>query len=62
MFPHHIYLIPLPPKSYLKDSKEPAHNSGDQGLVPGWGRSRGEGNSYLVQYSCLENPMDRGAW
>ena len=32
------------------------------GLIPGSGRSTGEGNGYLVQYSCLENPMDRGAW
>ena len=34
----------------------------DVGLIPGSGRSTGEGNGYLVQYSCLENPMDRGAW
>ena len=32
------------------------------GSVPGLGRSPGEGNSNLIQYSCLENPMDRGAW
>ena len=31
------------------------------GLIPGWGRSPGEGNSNPLQYSCLENPMDRGA-
>ena len=37
-------------------------NAGDLGAVPGLGRSPGEGNSYLLQYSCLENPMDRGAW
>ena len=53
MLPHHIYLIPLPPKIYLKDSKESAHNSGDPGLIPGWGRYPGEGNGYLHQYSCL---------
>ena len=34
----------------------------DMCLIPGSGRSTGEGNGYLVQYSCLENPMDRGAW
>ena len=34
----------------------------DTGSVPGLGRSPGEGNGYLLQYSCLENPMDRGAW
>ena len=32
------------------------------GLIPGLGSSPGEGNGYLLQYSCLENPMDRGAW
>ena len=32
------------------------------GLIPGSGRSPGEGNGYLLQYSCLKNPMDRGAW
>ena len=37
-------------------------NAGDAGLIPGLGRSPGEGNGYLLQYSCLENPMDRGAW
>ena len=34
----------------------------DVGLIPGSGRSPGEGNGYPLQYSCLENPMDRGAW
>ena len=34
----------------------------DTGSIPGLGRSPGEGNGYLLQYSCLENPMDRGAW
>ena len=32
------------------------------GLIPGWGRSPGEGNGNPLQYSCLENPTDRGAW
>ena len=35
---------------------------GDLGSIPGSGRSPGEGNGYPLQYSCLENPMDRGAW
>ena len=39
-----------------------ACNTGDPGSIPGSGRSPGEGNGYLFQYSCLENPMDRGAW
>ena len=34
----------------------------DMGLIPGLGRSPGGGNGNLPQYSCLENPMDRGAW
>ena len=44
------------------DSKESAYNVGDPGSVPGYRRSLGEGNGNLLQYSCLENPMDRGAW
>ena len=43
------------------DGKESACNA-DPGLIPGLGRSPGEGNGYLLQYSCLENPMGRGAW
>ena len=42
-------------------SKESACNAGDLGLIPGSGRSPGEGNGNPLQYSCLENPMDRGA-
>ena len=42
--------------------KEYACNAGDPGLIPGSGRSPGEGNGNPLQYSCLENPMDRGAW
>ena len=45
--------------------KESACNAGDTadvGSVPGSGRSPGEGNGNLLQYSCLENPMDGGAW
>ena len=41
---------------------ESACNAGDLGLIPGSGRSPEEGNGYLLEYSCLENPMDRGAW
>ena len=44
------------------DSKESACNSGYWGLIPGLGKSSEEGNGNLLQYSCLENPMDRGAW
>ena len=42
--------------------KASACNAGDLGLIPGLGRSPGEGNGNPLQYSCLENPMDRGAW
>ena len=42
--------------------KESAYNAGDMGSVPGWGRSPGGGNGNPLQYSCLGNPMDRGAW
>ena len=43
------------------DSKEPACNAGDPGSIPGLGRCPGEGNGNPLQYSCLENPIDRGA-
>ena len=42
--------------------KESACNAGDLGSIPGLGRSPGEGNGNPLQYSCLENPMGRGAW
>ena len=44
------------------DSKESAYSVGDLGSIPGLGWSPGEGNSYPLQYSGLENSMDRGAW
>ena len=44
------------------DGKESTCNAGDQGSNPGSERSPGEGNGNPLQYSCLENPMDRGAW
>ena len=44
------------------DSKESARNVGDQDSIPGSGRSPEEGNGTHSQYSCLENPVDRGAW
>ena len=42
--------------------KESACNVGDLGLISGWGRSPGGGHGNPLQHSCLENPMDRGAW
>ena len=44
------------------DGKESVCNAGDLRSIPGSGRSPGEGNGTPLQYSCLENPMDRGAW
>ena len=44
------------------DGKASAYNAGDLDLIPGLGRSPGEGNGNPLQYSCLENPMDGGAW
>ena len=54
-------------KSFLgfpggSEVKAPACNAGDPGSIPGLGRSPGEGNGNPLQYSCLENPMDGGAW
>ena len=42
--------------------KNPPANAGDMDSIPGLGRSPGEGNGNPLQYSCLGNPMDRGAW
>ena len=44
------------------DGKEPACNAGDLGLLPGLGRCPGEGKGNPLQYSYLQNPMDRGTW
>ena len=48
--------------SLVAQTIESACNAGDLGSVLGSGRSPGEGNGYPLQYSCLKNPMDRGAW
>ena len=57
----HMYNLP---NDFLggSDGKASACNMGDPGLIPGLGRSPGEGNGNPLQYSCLENPRDRGAW
>ena len=54
-----MFLMSFPGGSEVKVS---ARNAGDPGLIPGLGRSPGEGNGNPLQYSCLENPMERGAW
>ena len=43
-------------------TKSPPANAGDAVLIPGLERSPGDGNNNPLQYPCLENPMDRGAW
>ena len=48
--------------SWWLSGKESACNAADVGLIPEWGRCPGVGNDNLFQYSCLENPTDRGAW
>ena len=52
-------MIPFPAGS---DGKASVYNVGDLGSIPGSGRSPREGNGNPLQYYCLENPMDRGAW
>ena len=54
-----IHAVGFPGGSEVKVS---ARNAGDLGSIPGSGSSPGEGNGNPLQYSCLENPMDRGAW
>ena len=57
---HHMKLIQGFPGG--SDCKESARSTGEPSLIPGSGRSPGEGNGYPLQYSCLENSMDRRAW
>ena len=52
----------LPQGLINKESTCYAGDAGDLGLIPGLGRSPGGGHGNTLQYSCLENPMDRGAW
>ena len=59
---HHLISDLLMGAPCGSDSKESACSAGDPGSISGSGRSSGEGNGYLLQYSCLENSMDRGAW
>ena len=64
-YPFETYVtssLPLPGFPGGSDGKESACNAGDLGLIPGSGRSPGEGNDYPLQYSCLENSIDRGSW
>ena len=60
--PQHFVYNTLENFSGSSDGKESACNAGDSGSIPGSVRSPGEGNGNSVQYSCLGNPTDRGAW
>ena len=59
-----LYLVLQPQSGFLggSDGKESVWNAEDLGSIPEWGRSPGEGNDYPLQYSRLENSMDREAW
>ena len=57
-----IPLVGFSGGSVLKNPPANAGDVGDSGLIPALGRSPGGGNGNPLQYSCLENPMDRGAW
>ena len=54
-----VYIVQFPGGS---DGKASVYNAGDWGSIPESGRSAGEGNGNPLQYYCLEDPMDRGAW
>ena len=59
----HVGRLPSATQLLLElDGKEHACNVGDSGSIPGFGRSPGEGNGYPLQYSCLEDSMDREPW
>ena len=58
----HSSILPPPDFPAGSDSKASVYNVGDPDSRPGLGRSPGEGNGNPLQYYCLENPMDRGAW
>ena len=55
-------MVGLPQGLSSKELACSAEAAGDMGSIPGWGRYPGGGHGSPLQYSCLENPMDRGAW
>ena len=61
-FPFGNSVVVLKGFSGSSDGKESSCNVGDLGLIPGLGRSPGEGNGNPLQYSCLENPIEGGTW
>ena len=56
------HLQGFPGRSVVISLPANAGDTRDTGSIPGWGRSPGEGNGNPLQYSCLGNPLDRGAW
>ena len=58
----HTESVGFPRGTVIKNLPANAGDTGDVGLIPGSERSPREGNGYPFQYSCLENPLDRGAW
>ena len=62
IYPSHLTIHCVPGGSVVKNPAASARDTGDTDSIPGWGRSLGEGNGNPLQYSCLENSMDRGAW
>ena len=60
--PDELYGSPSPGGSVVKNPPINAEDVGDTGSIPGSGQSPGEGTGNLLQYSCLGNAMDRGAW
>ena len=57
-----LFELGFPGDSVVKNLPVNAGDAGDVGLIPGSGRSPGGGSGNPLQYSCLDNPMDRGAW
>ena len=57
-----MYNVGFPGGSVVKNWSASVGDTEDLGSIPGWGRSPGVGNGNPLQYSCLENRMDRGAW
>ena len=59
---YYISIYSFPAGTVVKNLPANAGDTGDLGSIPGWGRFPGGGHGNPLQYSCLENPMDRGAW
>ena len=62
VYPRILNIVDFPGSSVVKNLPASAGDIRDMGLIPGSGRSCGGGHGNSLQYSCLENPMDRGRW